>query len=263
MNFPVKPVVTEIERAASMGMDYLELAMDPPRAHFSRLAARKKRIGAALRRNGLGLVCHLPTFVYTAHLAEGIRNASVREVIASLETAADLGAEKAVIHPGYIDGLAIHVVDEAMAYAMESLDQFIRRAGELGIALCLENLFSRLGPYVEPDDFAAVFETFPQLLLTLDTGHAHMGDARGTRIEAFIHGFGRRLAHVHVSDNLGHSDDHLPVGGGTVPFESVVRALASAGYDETITLEIFCEDSRAVIESRRALERLFAQAAAT
>ena len=43
MNFPVKPVLEEIEAAASMGMDYIELAMDPPCAHFSQLLTQKRR----------------------------------------------------------------------------------------------------------------------------------------------------------------------------------------------------------------------------
>jgi hypothetical protein len=33
MNFPVVPVLDEIETFARLGFDYLELAMDPPMAH--------------------------------------------------------------------------------------------------------------------------------------------------------------------------------------------------------------------------------------
>ena len=39
MNFSVKPVLDEIETFARLGFDYLELAMDPPMAHHSTLAA--------------------------------------------------------------------------------------------------------------------------------------------------------------------------------------------------------------------------------
>ena len=261
MNFPVKPVVDEIRAAADLGMDYVELAMDPPCAHFSQLQARRKAIATVLERNHLGLVCHLPTFVYTAHLTESIRQASVQEVIASLETAADLGAEKTVVHPGYIDGLAVFVMDDARACAMESLDRIARRAGELGIPLCLENMFPRLGPYADPDDFEKIFENFPGLKLVLDTGHAHIGDSSGRRVFDFISRFAGRLAHVHVSDNNGRCDDHLPVGHGTLPFKKVIRALRSAGYDSTITLEIFGQNPATVLESRQAIETYFDAAA--
>jgi sugar phosphate isomerase/epimerase len=257
MNFPVKPVVAEIQAVASLGMDYVELAMDPPCGHFSQIKAQQKKIAAALQQHGLGLVCHLPTFVYTAHLTDSIREASVVEVLAALETAAELGAEKAVVHPGYIDGLAVYVLDDALARARDSLDRFVRRAGELGLCLCIENMFPRLGPYVEPDDFEPIFKDFPELKFVLDTGHAHIGDTTGRRITDFIERFGHRLCHLHVSDNLGLSDDHLPVGRGTVPFNAVARAMASSGYNGSITLEIFDDDRNAVVESRRALEVLF------
>ena len=256
MNFPVKPVVEEIHAAAFLAMDYLELAMDPPCAHYSRLREQKEAITTALRRNNLGLVCHLPTFVYTAHLTDSIRQASVKEMIASLETAVDLGAEKAVIHPGYIDGLAVYVVDDALALAMDSLDRIGRRAMELGVVLCIENMFPRLGPYAAPDDFEVIFRRFPELKLVLDTGHAHIGDPAGRRIVDFILRFKDRLAHVHISDNMGRSDDHLPVGQGTIPFKAVARALRSVRYDSTITLEIFGEDRSAVAASRQALEKI-------
>ena len=35
MNFPVSPILQEIEAFAALGFDFLELAMDPPAAHVS------------------------------------------------------------------------------------------------------------------------------------------------------------------------------------------------------------------------------------
>ena len=33
MNFPIRPVLDEIQAIGSLGLDYFELAMDPPEAH--------------------------------------------------------------------------------------------------------------------------------------------------------------------------------------------------------------------------------------
>ena len=68
MNFPVKPVLDEIDAFARLGFDYLELAMDPPMAHHSVLASTRAAIARALKANSLDLVCHLPTFLSTADL---------------------------------------------------------------------------------------------------------------------------------------------------------------------------------------------------
>ncbi|MGD9366454.1 MAG: sugar phosphate isomerase/epimerase family protein [Desulfobacteraceae bacterium] len=256
MNFPVAPVLEEIEALAGLGMDFVELAMDPPEAHFRQLRQQKQAIRNALDRSKLALVCHLPTFVYTAHLTESIRQASLDEVMASLETASELGAEKAVVHPGYIDGLATYVLDYALGLAMDSLEKIRDRARQLGMVLCIENMFPRVGPFVEPEDFEAIFQSFPEMKLVLDTGHANIDDRSGRRVIDFIMRFGDRLEHLHVSDNSGYLDEHLPLGYGNIEFKAVARALGQTGYDKTITLEIFGEDRTALVKSRRKLEKL-------
>ena len=56
-------------------------------------SARGGRIRRMLADHRIGLVCHLPTFVSTADLTDSIREASIEEVLGSLDTAAELGAE--------------------------------------------------------------------------------------------------------------------------------------------------------------------------
>lgn len=262
MNFPVRPVMDEIAAVAGLGMDYLELAMDPPEAHYRTLGAGRRAIRGALAERGLGLVCHLPTFVHTADLADAIREASLGEVIGSLEVAADLGAEMAVLHPGYIRGLAIHVPETALALAMESIGRVADRADRLGVPLGLENLFSGLGPYGSPAEMEGLLEAFPQCSLVLDVGHANIEDSTGRRSVDFIERFGARLGHLHLSDNRGRCDEHLPLGAGRVDFASVAGALAAAGYDGTATLEIFCDDRRQLARSRERMDALLLQARA-
>lgn len=256
MNFPVVPILEEIAAFGRMHMDYLELAMDPPQAHYGQIRQQKGRILDALERFNMGLVCHLPTFVYTAHLTDAIRYASLNEVTASLETAADLGAEKVVVHPGYIDGLAVHVPDHAMALALESLGKIYMRAETLGVTLCVENMFPRAGPFVEPEDFDPIFQAFPGLKLVLDTGHANIGDPTKKRIDQFISRFGDRLAHLHMSDNGGYLDEHLPLGYGNIGFRRVAKALRRVGYDQTVTLEIFDTDRSMLVKSRLKFEKI-------
>jgi sugar phosphate isomerase/epimerase len=257
MNFPVRPVLEEIDAFGALQMDYLELAMDSPMAHHSRIAQGKSAILSALDRWKMGLVCHLPTFVYIAHLTASIRQASIQEVLDALETAADLGAEKVVAHPGYIDGMAVHVPDYALNLVMEALEKIWLRSCQLGISLCIENMFPRVGPFVEPDDFEPIFAAFPEMKLVLDTGHANIGDKAGHRVLDFIQRFGHRLGHLHVSDNNGRLDEHLPVGHGNIGFKAVASALKQVGYQGTLTLEIFAPDRAELVTSRRKLEKIW------
>lgn len=256
MNFPVNPIMAEIDTFAQLGMDYLELTMDPPQAHYNQIYNQSAAIKKSLRQLGLGLVCHMPTYVHTADLAESIRNASLQEVIRSLETAAALEAEKIVLHPSSISGLAFYVPDLAQSLAMDSLDQIRQRAEQLGITICLENMFAKISLFVEPQDFEPIFRAFPKIQFVLDTGHAYIGDKSGQRIIDFITRFGDRLGHVHVSDNCGVHDEHICLGYGQINYKDVARALKLVGYDETITLEIFDEDRTEIVKSRQKLSRI-------
>jgi sugar phosphate isomerase/epimerase len=244
MNFPIKSILAEIDVFGRLGFDYLELAMDPPQAHYSTISENKAAILKALDSHSMQLVCHLPTFVSIADLTESIRKASLTEMFKSLEVAAELNALKVVLHPGHIGGLGVFVKETVLRFGRESLMAIIAKANQLGICICLENMFPRFQTYFEPEHFGEILEQFADLKLTLDTGHANIDNRDGTKILDFIRHFSHRIGHVHLSDNLGKRDDHLPLGSGTIEFNSVAKALKDCGYDDTITLEIFSEDRR-------------------
>src|ERR671924_27624 len=93
--------------------------------------------------------------------------------------------------------------------------------------------------------FAAVGATHvtihPDVRFHLDVGHAHLaGDTTGELLAAF----GDRLAHVHVSDNFGVDDLHLPLGAGSIAWRDVIDRLRGIGYDGTVTLEMHSPEPR-------------------
>jgi sugar phosphate isomerase/epimerase len=258
MNFPIRPVLDEIHAVGALGFDYLELAMDAPEAHYRRLDDQRDAIRAALERYHMTLICHLPTFIHTADLTASIREASREELLHSLATARRLGARKIVLHPSFVSGMGRNVPEIAHRHALQSLDAAARESQKLGCRLCLENLFSHLTPFTGPDDFAAAFERWPDLHMTLDVGHAFI-DGRGMDLMLeLIHRFGKRIHHVHISDNNGRRDDHLAVGAGGIDFRALIEALKTIDYDETMTLEIFTPDRADLVDSRAVLQHMIA-----
>jgi len=260
MNFPIKPVADELAEIATLGFDYLELTMDPPRAHYTTIRQQMNSILSALASQSMNIICHLPTFVSTADLTDSIREASLLEMFNSLEVAAELGSQKVVLHPGHIGGMGIYVKETALAHANDSLASIIDRAQALGLCVCLENMFPRCRSFFKPADFVEILRQFPNLKLTLDTGHANIGSPGGRRILEFIEKFGHRIGHLHVSDNLGEGDDHIPLGAGKIDFLKIVKALKHCGYDDTATLEIFSEDRRELKKSRDRFDEMLAEA---
>ena len=253
MNSPLEPVMQEIETIADQGFDYVELTMDAPEAHHTLLRERAGAIRSALHRRGMGLVCHLPTFVSAADLTPALREASVGELVASLEAAVDLEAEKVVLHPAHGVGLAVRVRDLFSRYSMEALATVAARADELGMRVALENMPPGALSLTEPEDFDEPLRRFPGLEVTLDLGHAHIHTRGEERSLAFIARHGSRIGHVHASDNRGREDEHLPVGAGSLDFPRVIHALKEAGYGDTMTIEVFSPDRGYLVLSREKL----------
>ncbi|MEE4357067.1 MAG: sugar phosphate isomerase/epimerase family protein [Desulfococcaceae bacterium] len=248
MNSPLNSVLSEIELFSEMGFDYLELTMDAPRAHYTVIREQKNEILQSLDRHGMGLICHLPTFVYTADLTESIRRVSLQEMLESVDTAAEMGIGKAVLHAGMISGLGVIAKDMAKAYALESLHQIVRSAEEKNIFLCIENMPPNAGAFEKPEELEEIMKLCPNHGMTFDAGHAHIKSKN--RVSEFMQRLGNQFSHLHLSDNRGKKDDHLPIGKGTINFPEIIRELKRIGYDDTVTFEIFTEDRREIMRSR-------------
>ena len=72
----------------------------------------------------------------------------------------------------------------------------------------------------------------------------------------FIEKFHERIRHVHLHDNFGKDDLHLPMGAGIIDWEKIIRALKQH-YDGTITLEIFSKERQYALASKEKLKELW------
>ncbi|MFH2059823.1 MAG: sugar phosphate isomerase/epimerase [Pseudomonadota bacterium] len=260
MNFPIKPVLEELKRISDLGFDYFELTLDPPCAHYTSILDMENELVSALKQYSMDVICHLPTFVYTADLSPGIRDISLKEMIHSLKTAARIGAKKAVLHPSFISGLGPFVMETAKGYALESLNAIVKQAILLKIDLCFENMYPRYHTFFDPKHFQTVFKAFPSLKMCLDTGHGNLDDPDNKRLFEFIKKLPDKIGHVHISDNKGKNDDHFGVGQGNINFKKFLTQLIDAGYNDTITLEIFSENTKDLVDSRRKIASMIAMA---
>jgi sugar phosphate isomerase/epimerase len=110
-------------------------------------------------------------------------------------------------------------------------------------------MFPRYRAFFEPLAFVDIFGQHAGLMLTLDIAHAHIGCRDGGRALEFIQRFGKRISHLHVSDNRLKRDDHLPLGAGSIDFRGIAAALKQSGCDGTATLEVFDQDPASVVKS--------------
>jgi len=80
----------------------------------------------------------------------------------------------------------------------------------------------------------------------LDTGHAHLSSR--LTLETWIRQLGKNLAHLHLHDNFGKDDEHLPPGRGSIDFSGLhlLRgdheiALVSEAYGFTAEAKAFLD----------------------
>ena len=66
-------------------------------------------------------------------------------------------------------------------------------------------------------------------------GHAHYSSEP---IEKWFDVLGEYIQYIHLSDNMGRFDDHLPIGSGSIDWEKVDGMWRSLGRNMPMTLEV-------------------------
>ena len=69
--------------------------------------------------------------------------------------------------------------------------------------------------------------------MTLDVGHLNISKKQGFTDKDLlkeIDAIKKHVKHVHLTDNFGFSDSHLPPGMGNVPFREILEKLEKAGF---------------------------------
>ena len=167
----------------------------------------------------------------------------------ALDTFAEAGVSLVNVHPD--QRVPLQALDQVRARNAEAIASLAEDAATRGITIMVENL-DRI--FSSVDDLRPIFDPSPDLRFHLDVGHANLnlGMGQPNHTAALLEAFGDRLAHVHVSDNRGGRDDlHLPLGAGTVDWRGAIRALKQAGWDGTVTIEVFAREREHLRTSRR------------
>ncbi len=79
--------------------------------------------------------------------------------------------------------------------------------------------------------------------ILIDIGHFNeskhkFGYFKGVSPEEHLAQLPLPLLELHLSDNNGMEDQHLPLGRGNIDFESLARGLKQIGFDGLVTIEI-------------------------
>jgi sugar phosphate isomerase/epimerase len=142
-----------------------------------------------------------------------------------IDVADDLPYERLILHMGGPRETADPRKRDA---AFSTLEHLVLHAHHAGVTICMENTTSEMG---DPAYLRAfVDETrLTGLRFNFDIGHAHLADGpEEERIEKSFAPLRELVCSVHLHDNHGDKDEHLPPFDGSINWPSAIKTLQSA-----------------------------------
>lgn len=234
------PLATFLDHAVEAGVGQVEIWGAAPHFYVGDESLEgARRLKAAVRERGLGLVCFTPEqCVYPINLASPeprLRDRSIRYFLTCLDMCVEMESPALLVTPG--SGYANEDAGAAWDRCADALGLLAMRAERLGMELFLEAL---------PPAYSNVVTTAGELRRMLDAlaspaVHGMMDTASavtvGETVEDYVAELGGRLRHVHMVD-ADSGGAHLAWGDGSLPLERYVGALDAAGYRGALSLEI-------------------------
>jgi sugar phosphate isomerase/epimerase len=204
-------------------------ALEQHRLQLVSLHAPTSRDLSAMRESGTPLsICEV----------ERVRRIeAMDELKRVIDVADDLPYTRLILHMGGPRETADPRKRDA---AFSTLEHLILHAHHAGVTICVENTTSEMG---DPGYLRAfVDETrLTGLRFNFDIGHAYLSDfPEGERIEKSFAPLRELVASVHLHDNHGEKDEHLPPYDGSVDWASAISTLKSTpeGANLPLMLEL-------------------------
>ena len=226
-----------LEQVAGAGFQGIEIFCT--RSHFEySMKAEIRAMADALEAYKLQLVSlHGPTSRDVSAMRESGQPLSICEVERVrrieamdelkrvIDVADDLPYSRLILHMGGPREAADPRKRDA---AFSTLEHLILHAHHAGVTVCIENTTSEMG---DPRYLRAfVDETrLTGLRFNFDVGHAYLSDFQEhERIEKGLDPLRDLVSSVHLHDNHGEKDEHLPPYDGTIDWPAAIKVLKSA-----------------------------------
>ena len=191
-----------------------------------------RRIEETIASTHLGITVHAPYGdLNLATLNDPIWRESIRQICVCIEQASRL-TDRVTIHPGYLSPVGKLMPQKIWDLQKEALRQIGKVASEHGVRACLENMIaSREFLCRMPDELIGMTEGIEGIGMTFDFGHANTVG----KVDEFLPHVGM-ASHIHIHDNHGQLDEHLPLGEGTIDWERVGKEV-SRNYRGVVVIE--------------------------
>jgi sugar phosphate isomerase/epimerase len=222
-----------VKRLPSVGTRYIEIVDDGWHALNKKRVAMLKE---AAQQNNLEYTVHAPfADLNIASPSKPVLEATLKRLTQSINCAAALDAKIWVLHPGMKTGISNFYPDAEWKQNLSSIKQLLKTAQDKGLTAAIENLPGKYWFIMStPEEFLRFYnETGLEVGIVFDIAHAYLE----RQVESFLQKLPKKIVHVHVSDNLGETDNHFGVGYGSINFPQFAQTLKQIGYSGKVVIE--------------------------
>lgn len=196
--------------------------------------AEMEKTAESLRQAGIrSLTFHAPfEDVWPGARDEEARRFAVRRISGAIALAPIFRPAGIVVHGGYFEWLFDFQPEKWFEPARRTFGELAETAEKAGTTLFVENVFDEV-----PDHLLRMREAVgsPRIQFCFDAGHATLFSR--LPLQKWIESLGDGIRLMHIHDNRGLRDDHLPVGEGGINFRGVLLAASDAGAHPILTVE--------------------------
>jgi sugar phosphate isomerase/epimerase len=187
---------------------------------------------------GIKVTFHAPFMdLRPGALDEKIRQASLERLRQVFDIAPYFHPLRIVCHASFDHRYYVNCDASWLEQSEASWRELIALAQETGTIIALENVYER-----DPHILRRLFDLLhsEHICFCFDSGHFNVFSRTG--LDVWLNELGSYLGHLHLHDNHGRFDEHLPVGGGNFPFGAFFQELQKIPQQPLITLEAHAID---------------------
>jgi sugar phosphate isomerase/epimerase len=188
---------------------------------------------------GLKITFHAPFMdLRPGAMDDKIRRTSIDRIKQVFDLAPYFHPLKIVCHASFDERYYVFGDDLWLDASIKTWKELITLAKENKTIIALENVYEK-NPHILRRLFDAL--SSDSICFCFDAGHFNVFSY--TPLNIWLQELGKYLRHLHLHDNFGKMDEHLPVGCGTFPFSEFFQTLWAIGAKPSITLEAHNPDN--------------------
>lgn len=186
-----------------------------------------------LDKNGLPCTLHGPFMdLSPGGVDRKIKEVTMDRLSKTLEVASLFKPKGIVFHPGYEKWKFDGNVRLWFESSLQTWKPLVKEATQRGLTLAIENVFEEA-----PDSLLMLLNEIdsPHFRFCFDTGHHRVFSK--TPLSLWIESLKEYLFEIHLHDNHGEMDEHLPMGEGSFNFNELFDLFAQWRLNPIYTLE--------------------------